>query len=65
MQQLRGGIVGCGDQHVLQAVSEQWRVSKRYQNYRDLLAQHDVDVVLIANPNAYRAKTAVAAVEAG
>ena len=52
-------------QQVLQAVGEQWRVPKRYQDYRDLLAQHDVDVVLIANPNAYHAKATVAAVEAG
>jgi len=91
MQQLRVGIVGCGEvtqimhlpslaqladhftvtalcdvsQQVLQAVGEQWRVPKRYQDYHDLLAQQDVDVVLIANPNAYHAKATVAAVEAG
>lgn len=52
-------------QQVLQAVGEQWRVPKRYQDYRDLLAQADVDSVLIANPNAYHAEATVAAVEAG
>lgn len=91
MQQLRVGIVGCGEvtqvmhlpslaqladqftvtalcdvsQQVLQAVGERWRVPKQYQDYRDLLAQPDVDAALIANPNAYHARAAVAAIEAG
>jgi predicted dehydrogenase len=50
---------------VLQAVGEQWRVAKRYHNYRDLLAQDDVDAVLVANPNAYHAEVALAAIAAG
>lgn len=50
---------------VLQAVGEQWRVAKRYRDYRDLLAQDDVDAVLVANPDAYHAEVALAAIAAG
>jgi predicted dehydrogenase len=50
---------------VLQAVADQWRVAKRYADYRDLLAKGDVDVVLVANPDAYHAEVALAAIAAG
>ncbi len=50
---------------VLQAVGEQWRVPKRYREYHDLLAQDDVDAVLVANPDAYHAEVALAAIAAG
>jgi predicted dehydrogenase len=50
---------------VLQAVGEQWRVAKRYHDYRDLVAQDDVDAVLVANPDAYHAEVAQAAIAAG
>lgn len=50
---------------VLKAVGNQWRVTKQYLDYRDLIAQSDVDAVLITNPNAYHAEVAVAAIEAG
>ena len=50
---------------VLQGVGEQWRVPKRYHEYRDLLAQDDVDAVLIANPDAYHAEVALAAIAVG
>lgn len=91
MQQLRIGIVGCGEvtqimhlpsldqlrdrytvtalcdvsAEVLQAVGEHWRMSKRYHEYRDLLAQDDVDAVLVANPDAYHAEVTLAAIAAG
>ncbi len=38
---------------VLQGVGDQWRVPKRHHNYQELLAQDDVDAVLVANPDAY------------
>ena len=47
-------------QQVVDEVGEQWRVVKRYLDYRDLLEQADVDVVLIANPNAYHAEVTLA-----
>lgn len=50
---------------VLQTVSDQWRVPKQYLDYRELLAQNDVDAVLIANPDVYHAEVTVAAIEAG
>jgi len=50
---------------VLQAVGDQWRVPKHYHDYHDLLTQHDVDAVLIANPDAYHAEVALAAITAG
>ena len=91
MQQLRIGIVGCGEvtqilhvpslaqlpeqftlaalcdvsDQVLQTVGDQWRVAKRYHDYRELIAQGDVDAVLVANPDAYHAEVALAAIAAG
>ncbi len=91
MQQLRVGIVGCGEvtqimhlptlhqlqalyrvtalcdvsEHVLQRVGEQWQVSGRYHDYRAMLAQAEVDAVLVANPDAYHAQVALAALAAG
>jgi predicted dehydrogenase len=51
--------------HVLQAVGDQWRVPKRYLDYRKLVAQDDVDIVLVANPDAYHAPATLAAIAAG
>lgn len=51
--------------HVLQAIGEHWRVPKRYHEYHDLLAQDDVDAVLVANPDAYHAEVTLAAIAAG
>jgi predicted dehydrogenase len=50
---------------VLNEVGDAWRVAKRYLDYPDLVAQPDVDVVLIANPDAYHAAVALAAIAAG
>ena len=52
-------------QIVLQAIGEQWRVPKRYRDYQALLAQDNVDVVLVATPDAYHAEVALAAIAAG
>lgn len=52
-------------QQVVDGVGEQWCVANRYLDYRDLLAQADVDVVVVANPNAYHAEVALAAIAAG
>ncbi|MFN8489500.1 MAG: Gfo/Idh/MocA family oxidoreductase [Caldilineaceae bacterium] len=91
MQQLRIGIVGCGEvaqtlhlpslyqlpeqfcvtalcdvsQQVVNGVGDHWQVAKRYLDYQALLEQSDVDVVLVANPNAYHAEVALAAITAG
>ena len=50
---------------VLQAVGDQWNVPKRYLDYHDLVAQEDVDAVLVANPDAYHAPATLAAIAAG
>lgn len=50
---------------VLDGVGDHWRVAKRFLDYRELVEQDDVDVVLVANPNAYHAQVTLAAVEAG
>jgi predicted dehydrogenase len=50
---------------VLQAVGDRWGVRRRYPDHRDLLARDDVDAVLIANPDAYHADVALAAIAAG
>jgi predicted dehydrogenase len=52
-------------EEVLQAVGEKWRIPKRYQGYGDLLAQNDVDAVLVANPDAHHAEVTLAAMAAG
>ncbi len=91
MDQLRVGIVGCGEvvqiihlpclyrlaekfrvtalcdasQNVLDAVGAQWNVPHRYLHYAGLVADPTVDVVLVANPNAYHAEVTLAAIAAG
>ena len=91
MEQLRVGIVGCGEaaqilhlpslhqlaekftvsavcdvsEIVLESVGDHWQVPKRFRDYQELIAQPDVDVVLVANPNAFHADVTLAAVEAG
>jgi predicted dehydrogenase len=49
----------------LQTVGEQWRVAQRYANYHDLVAQANVDAVLVANPDSYHADVVQAAAAAG
>jgi predicted dehydrogenase len=91
MEQLRVGIVGCGEvaqiihlpclyrlpdeyrvtalcdisETVLNAVGAQWNIKKRYLHYEELVADSDVDVVLVANPHVYHAQVTLAAIAAG
>lgn len=50
---------------VLAGVGAAWGIETRVRNYQDLLALDAVDAVLIANPNAYHAEVAIAALGAG
>lgn len=50
---------------VLEGVANTWRVRNRFADYQQLIDQDDVDVVLVANPNAYHAAVTLAAMEAG
>ena len=50
---------------VLDGVSDRWRIEGRHSDYRDLVARPDVDVVLVANPDAFHAEVALAAIAAG
>lgn len=52
-------------QTILQGVGDHWNVGKRFQDYRELVQQEDVDIVLVANPNAYHADVTLAAIAAG
>jgi predicted dehydrogenase len=91
MDQLRVGIVGCGEvaqiihlpslnrlhekfrvtalcdasQTVLDGVGALWNVRKRYLHYQDLVADPEVDVVLVANPNVYHAEVTITAAANG
>ena len=48
---------------VLQSVADHWQVPKRYRDYRDLVAEDDVDAVLVANPSVYHSQATLAAIE--
>jgi predicted dehydrogenase len=50
---------------VLRGVADRWGVAKRYAEYRELIAQDDVDAVLVANPDAYHSEVVLAAIGAG
>src|SRR5262249_38794253 len=50
---------------VLQTVGAQWPVLKPFRDSHDLVAQNDVATVLVANPDAYHAEVALAAIAAG
>ena len=50
---------------VLAEVANTWRVTRRFLDYHELIEQNDVDVILVANPNAYHAAVTLAAIEAG
>lgn len=49
----------------LEEVGTAWGVRKRFHAYQDLVAQDDVDVVVVANPNAYHSQVTLAAIAAG
>ena len=50
---------------VLNGVGNVWDVQHRYQDYHALVADAEVDVVLVANPNVDHAETILAAARAG
>jgi predicted dehydrogenase len=50
---------------VLGQVGDRWGVPKRLFDYRELVAQEDVDAVLVANPHVYHAEVTLAAIAAG
>lgn len=50
---------------VVDAVGDAAGVTARYQDYRELVTQDDVDVVLVTNPNAYHTEVTLAAIAAG
>ena len=50
---------------VVEAVGERWNVSDRFLEHRALLAEAPVDVVLVANPDAFHAEACLDALAAG
>ncbi len=50
---------------VVQCIGDRWQVANRYLDYRELVAQEDVDVVLVTNPAAYHTEVTLAAIAAG
>jgi predicted dehydrogenase len=50
---------------VVQTIGAQWQVARRFRDERELLALDDLDVVLIASPDAYHASSTLAAIAAG
>ncbi len=50
---------------VLDKVGAQWPSAKRYKDHRDLVADADVDAVLVSNPHVYHAEVAIDAIRAG
>ena len=51
--------------NVVTKVADTWNVVKRFHDYHELVAQAEVDAVLIASPNAYHAAVALEAIAAG
>lgn len=64
-EQFRVSALCDVSRQVVEGVGDHWQVAKRTLDYRDLIAQEDVDVVLVANPNAYHAEVTLAAIAAG
>jgi predicted dehydrogenase len=50
---------------VLNGVGDHWGIAKRFQDYRDLVNQPDVDAVLVTNPHVYHTEVTLAAIAAG
>jgi predicted dehydrogenase len=51
--------------NVVTKVADTWNIPKRFHDYHELVAQTDVDAVLIASTNAYHAAVALEAIAAG
>jgi predicted dehydrogenase len=52
-------------QKVLDCVGEQWRIDRRFQDYRDLVEDAEIDAVLVTNPHVFHAEVVLAALAAG
>ena len=50
---------------VLDGVADVWGVERRFEDLHALVAQSDVDVVLVANPDPFHAEATLAAIAAG
>jgi Oxidoreductase family, NAD-binding Rossmann fold len=50
---------------ILEELGKLWNVQTLTTDHRELIARSDVDAVLIANPNAFHAEVALAAIAAG
>jgi predicted dehydrogenase len=50
---------------VLDGVGEQFGVTHRFRDYRELVDSAEVDAVLVANPHVFHAEVALAAIKAG
>jgi predicted dehydrogenase len=50
---------------VLNSVADLWGISRRFQNYQELVQHPDVDAVLVTNPHVYHTEVTLAAIEAG
>ncbi|MCC7493418.1 MAG: Gfo/Idh/MocA family oxidoreductase [Fimbriimonadaceae bacterium] len=49
----------------VQASADKFKIPGRYAQFADMIAQENLDVVVVAVPNAYHAPAAIAALEAG
>ncbi len=50
---------------VLEGVGEEWNIARRHLDYHTLVADPEIDAVLVANPHALHAEVALAAMTAG
>jgi predicted dehydrogenase len=50
---------------ILEVLGKLWNIQTLTTDYRELIAQSDVDAVLVANPNAFHAEVTLAAIAAG
>jgi predicted dehydrogenase len=50
---------------ILEKLGKLWNVRTMTTNHRELVARHDVDAVLVANPNAFHAEVTLDAIAAG
>jgi predicted dehydrogenase len=50
---------------ILEELGKLWNVRTLATNHRELVARHDVDAILVANPNAFHAEVTLDAIAAG
>jgi len=60
------GVAVCGrHQERAEALAQQWDIPEEYNDYRDMIAQADLDAIVIATGNDSHYPIATAALEAG